>query len=210
MRVLENYFSDLKFLDIYHFLARSKKYFKFPWFGYFLWWAQNRCHCRKQLHCEQRGLRFVSLESAVSIMVICPFLGQGPFCLLMLSLGNKGQWVALERGQMAGLFPVSRWPPPPPPRRLAPGCPGAWPPGRLLDDLLTPTSQRRACICALPFQSGKECEYFQWLCISSEEKLYSLNKMLPSWCVYLFIQTKWPRLFCKFSEANVNANQIHL
>lgn len=77
------------------------------------------------------GLKFVSLEHAVSLMVLCIFIGQGPFCLHMPSLGNKGQWVVLEIGQMAGFFPGSRLLDP---HRLAPGCPAAGLSGSLLDD----------------------------------------------------------------------------
>lgn len=151
VRVLENYFSDKVFGHI-SFLSKKQKNISNSLSPVVWLWTQNTCHCRKQLHCEQSSLKFARLESAVSIMVIDPFLGQGPFRLHVLSLGNKGQWMVLESGQMAGFFPVSRLLDP---RRLPPGGPAAWLSGRLLDDLVTPASQRWACICALSFQSGK-------------------------------------------------------
>lgn len=76
--------------------------------------------------------------------------------------GNKGQWVLLETGQMAGFFPVSSLLDP---QRLAPGCPAAWLSGSLLDDWVTPIPQRWMCICALSSQSGKGHGCFQWICI---------------------------------------------
>lgn len=95
------------------------------------------------------------------------FLGQESFCLHMLSLGNKGQWVVLERGQMAGFFPGSRLLAL---QRRAPGCPAAGLSGSLSDDLVTPTPQRWRRMCALYLRSGKERGYSQRICIYSAEK----------------------------------------
>lgn len=72
-------------------------------------------------------------------MLVYPFLSQKSLYLHMLGLGNKGQCVVLERGQMAGFFPASRLLDP---QTLASDCPAAWKSGSLLDDLVTPTPQR--------------------------------------------------------------------
>lgn len=181
------------------------KYFKFPCFGYFC--DEHKVDAiRRQLCFEQSGLKFVSLESTVSIMVVYPFLGQGSFFSHMWGLGNKGQWVVLERGQMAGLFPVSRLLSP---QRLAPGCPAAWLSGRLLDGSVTPVPQRWMCICVLPFQSGKDVD-------TSSRFASNLRRSLILWAkfylvgVHLFIWCERPRFFCKFSKKNVTTNQTHL
>lgn len=66
---------------------------------------------------------------------------------------------------MAGFFPASRLLTL---QRFAPACPAAGLSGGLLDDLVPLTPQR--FMCALYFQRGEVCGYFQRVCISSEEK----------------------------------------
>ena len=158
----------------------SKRYFKFSWFGHFC--DEHRIHAAV-------GSSSIVSRVAWNVWVwrrqevwLYPFLGQGPFCLHVLSLGNKGQWIALERGQMAGFLPASRLPGP---WRPAPGCPAAW---SLATSWTTWSRQlhREGCAFVLSFQSGKECGYLQWVCISSEEKPYSFSKILPSRCVSLY------------------------
>lgn len=137
------------------------KYFEFPCLGYFC--DKHKVDAvRRHLCFEQSGLKFVSLESAVSIMVVYPFLGQGSFCSHMWGLGNKGQWVVLERGQMAGFFPVSRLLDP---QRLAPGCPAAWLSGSLQDGLVAPVSTKMDVHLCTVFPIWKRCGDFQRICI---------------------------------------------
>lgn len=168
------------FGDTYHFWARSRKIFQIPLFCLFLWWAQIRGGCSRQ----QSGLKIVFRECSKYNGYIS-FLGHESFCLHMLNLGNKGQWVVLEWGQMAGFFPGSRLLAL---QRRAPGCPAAGLSGSLSDDLVTPTPQRWRCMCALYLRSGKECGYSQWICIYSAEKMILRTKCYRAVvCVLLYI-----------------------
>lgn len=60
------------------------------------------------------------------------------------------------------------------------------------------------------FSIWKKWGYFQCICIPAEEKPSSFNKMLPSRCGYLFMQSQRPRFSSRFSEENVTAKQTHL
>lgn len=98
----------------------AKRYFKFSRFGHFC--DEHRIDASVGSSSNVSRVAWMCVFGEGS-MVVYPFLGQGPFCLHVLSLGNKGRWIVLERGQMAGFLPAGRLPDL---RRPAPGCPAAW------------------------------------------------------------------------------------
>ena len=128
-------------------------------------------------------------------MVIYPFLGQGPFCLHVLSLGNKGQWIVLERGQMAGFLPVGRLPDP---WRPAPGCPAAWSLATSWTTWSPNFTERGVHLCCL-FNLEKNVDTYSGFA----SHLRRNHILLARYClagVSLFIQSKWPRFFSRLSE----------